>query len=363
MQAALAQPLVGHMDPTLFPILERIAARLRDVFQTSNALTLAVSGTGTAGMEASIDTLVSPGDRIMVASSGYFAQRMADIARRAGADVVTVDAPWGGAVDPADVRRALRPGGVRLVAAVQVETSTGVLQPLDEMATIAHDHGALCLVDAVASLGGVDLPVDRWGIDACYTGSQKCLSAPPGLAPLTVNSAARDRAGRPPARSFYFDLELLQQYWAPPHTYHHTVPVPLMYALDEALRLIAEEGLGARVARHHRNAQALWAGLEAVGLSLLVPSAIRAPTVTTVVVPAGIDEATVRGRLLADYNIEIAGGLGPLRGKIWRIGLMGYSSRRDTVLLLLDALETILTGMGMRLPRGAAVGAAERALV
>ncbi|MGH2349202.1 MAG: pyridoxal-phosphate-dependent aminotransferase family protein [bacterium] len=358
VQAALSKPLVGHMDPTLFPLLEAISARLREVFQTGNELTLAVSGTGTAGMEACLDHTLAPGDRIVVASAGYFALRIAELARRAGADVVLVESPWGQAVDPADVARALGRSRVRAVAAVQVETSTGVLQPLDALARIAHDHGAVCLVDAVASLGGVDLSVDRWGIDVCYSGAQKCLSAPPGMAPVTVAASAQ---GRPHAgRSFYLDLDLLWQYWAPPHAYHHTVPVPLIYALDEALREVVEEGLPARVARHRRNAESLWAGLEALGLTLLVPPAIRAPTVTTVLVPDGVDDAAVRGRLLTDYGIEIAGGLGPLRGRIWRIGLMGHSSQARYVLLLLAALETILGDMGMRVPRGAGIDAAER---
>jgi alanine-glyoxylate transaminase/serine-glyoxylate transaminase/serine-pyruvate transaminase len=362
VQAALSRPLVGHMDPTLFPILDAVSARLRETFQTANELTLAVSGTGTAGMEACLDHTLAPGDRIVVASAGYFALRIAELARRAGAEVVLVEAPWGRAVDPTDVERALGQSPARAVAAVQVETSTGVLQPVDAIAQIAHAHGAVCLVDAVASLGGIDLPVDRWGIDVCYSGTQKCLSAPPGLAPVTVNGAARERTATKAARSFYLDLELLWQYWAPPHAYHHTISVPLIYALDAALRLVAEEGLSARVARHRRNAEALWTGLETLGLTLLVPPAVRAPTVTTVVVPDGIDEAAVRSRLLAEYEIEIAGGLGPLRGRIWRIGLMGQSSQARYVLLLLAALETILSDLGMLVARGAGIDAAERNL-
>jgi alanine-glyoxylate transaminase/serine-glyoxylate transaminase/serine-pyruvate transaminase len=360
VQAALSKPLVGHMDPTLFPMLQAISARLRGTFQTANELTLAVSGTGTAGMEACLDYTLAAGDRILVVSAGYFALRIAELARRAGADAVLVEAPWGQAVDPSDVEQALGRSPARVVAAVQVETSTGVVQPLDALARIAHDHGAVCLLDAVASLGGIDLPVDRWGIDVCYGGTQKCLSAPPGMAPVTVSGAARGRSRA--GRSFYLDLELLWQYWAPPHAYHHTIPVPLIYALDEALRLVAEEGLSARVARHRRNAEALWAGLEALGLTLFVAPALRAPTVTTVVVPDGIDEAAVRGRLLTDYNIEIAGGLGPLRGRIWRIGLMGQSSQARHVMLLLTALEGILSDLGMHVPLGAGIAAAERVL-
>ncbi len=358
--AALAAPLVGHMDPTLFPILERTTAQLRDTFQTRHDLALAVSGTGTAGMEACVDTLLSGGDRIVIASAGFFAQRIAEIARRAGAEVTLVEAPWGQAVDPREVARMLDRTSATVVAAVHVETSTGVVQPLEDLVRIAHDHDAVVLIDAVASLGGVDLPVDRWGIDVCYAGMQKCLSAPPGMAPVTVGSRARER--RRGGRSYYLDMELLWQYWAPPHAYHHTVPVPLLYALHEALRLVGAEGLDARFARHRRNAEALWAGLEAMGLELLVPVESRAPTVTTVKVPDGIDEAKLRGRLLAEYDIEIAGGLGPLRGRIWRIGLMGYSSQARWVLLLLSALDALLTAEGFRSARGAGVDAAERIL-
>lgn len=362
VQAEMARPLVGHMDPTLFPILEGISSMLRETFQTDNELTLAVSGTGTAGMEACVDNTVAPGDSIVVAAAGFFAQRIADIAARAGADVMLVEAPWGQAVDPLDVERVLGHARARVVAAVQVETSTGVLQPLADLARIAHDHDAIVLVDAVASLGGVDLPVDRWGIDVCYSGTQKCLSAPPGLAPVTVTGPARERHRRTPGRSYYLDLELLWQYWAPPHAYHHTIPVPLVYALHEALALTTEEGLEARCARHRRNAEALWAGLEAMGLGLLVPAAIRAPTVTTVTVPDGVDEAGVRRRLLSEYGVEIAGGLGPLVGRIWRIGLMGYSSQVRYVTLLLSALEAILSDEGLSLQRGAGVDAAARVL-
>ncbi|HEY3248162.1 MAG TPA: alanine--glyoxylate aminotransferase family protein [bacterium] len=357
VRLSLATPLVGHMDPTLFPILEDISARLRETFQTSNELTLAVSGTGTAGMEACVGHVLTSGDRIVVAAAGYFAQRIAALARRAGADVTVIDAPWGQAVDPRDVARELDRAPARAVAAVHVETSTGVVQPLADVARIAHDHDAVMLVDAVASLGGVDLPVDRWGIDVCYAGTQKCLSAPPGMAPVTIGRSARGRSRE--GGSFYLDLELLWRYWASPHTYHHTIPVPLVYALHEALRLVGEEGLSVRFERHRRNAEALWAGLEAMGLVLLVSSDLRAPSVTTVTVPDGIDEAKIRGRLLAEHDIEIAGGLGPLKGHIWRIGLMGYSSQPRYVRLLLAALEAILSDEGFRSPRGAAVDAAE----
>lgn len=362
VQAAMVRPAVGHMDPELFPILEEIVVLLRQTFQTANEVTLPVSGTGTAGMEASVVNTVGPGDRVVVASSGYFAERVAEVARRTGAEIALVEAPWGQAVDPSDVERALRSARAKVVAAVQVETSTGVVQPLEELVRIAHDHGALALVDAVASLGGVDLPVDRWGVDICYSGSQKCLSAPPGMAPLTLNDRARRLPRSRPVQSFYLDAALLWDYWGSTHAYHHTASVPLVYAMHEALRLVIAEGLPARVTRHARNAAALWAGLQALGLRLFVAEGLRSPTVITVEIPDGVDDAQVRRRLLTEYGIEIAGGLGPLKGRIWRIGLMGHSSQARLVVLLLTALEAILAAEGVRSEKGAAVAAASRVL-
>ncbi|MDQ7859953.1 MAG: alanine--glyoxylate aminotransferase family protein [Armatimonadota bacterium] len=355
--AAMAAPMVGHMDPDLFPVLEETARLLRQVFQTANELTLAVSGTGTAGMEATLLHMVKPGERLVVCSAGFFADRLIEIGGRIGAEVVRVEAAWGRPIDPADLERALgRLGGGRTtVAAVHVETSTGVLHPIADLARVAHAHDAAILVDAVASLGGADLPTDAWDLDACYSGSQKCLSAPPGMAPVTVHTRTRGRF-RP--ATFYLDLEGLWTYWGAPHGYHHTVPVSLVYAMREALRLVAAEGLPARVERHRRMTRALWAGLEAMGLELLVPEPHRSPTITTVRIPAGADDAKVRTRLLREYSIEIAGGLGPLRGQIWRIGLMGYSCQPKWVLALLGALEAVLTAEGVRLPKGDAARAA-----
>lgn len=360
--AALAQPLVGHMDPDLLPILDEIVDLLRHVFQTENELAFPLSATGTGAMEATLLHLVKPGDRLAVCTAGFFADRLADIGRRIGADVVRVEAPWGQAVDPADLERVLaspRGKGITAVAVAHVETSTGVLHPLVDLVRVAHRHDAMVLVDAVASLGGVDLPVDRWEIDACYSGSQKCLSAPPGLAPLTVHARTR---GRHIPATLYFDLEALWRYWGPTRAYHHTVPVPFLYAMRTALRLVADEGLPDRVARHRRHARGLWRGLEALGLKLLVADDYRSPTVTTVLIPDGVDDARVRGRLLREHGIEIAGGLGPLRGKIWRIGLMGYSSQARWVLLLLGALEAAMAADGYHAPQGAAVAQAAAAL-
>jgi alanine-glyoxylate transaminase/serine-glyoxylate transaminase/serine-pyruvate transaminase len=346
--SALAAPLMGHMDFDLFPVLDEVVVLLRQAFQTENELTLPVSGTGTAGMEAALRHMVSPGERLAVCTAGFFGDRIAEIGARLGAEVVRVEAPWGRPVDPSDLERALASGpGVACVAAVHVETSTGVLQPLQDLVRIAHAHGAMVLVDAVASLGGVELPVDAWEIDACYSGSQKCLSAPPGMAPITVHD--RTRRHHAPG-TMYLDLEALWRYWGPEHTYHHTVPVQQVYAMREALRLVAAEGLPARTERHWQNTRALWAGLEAMGLEPLVAEPFRSPTVTAVRIPEGADDVRVRTRLLRQYGIEIAGGFGPLRGKIWRIGLMGHSSQQRWVLLLLEALEAVLASEGVKVP-------------
>lgn len=362
VQAAMVRPPLSHMDPDLVPILEETTALLRRVFQTANELTLPLSGTGTAGMEACLVNTLEPGDRIVVAVSGFFAQRLAEIAGRVSAEVTVVEAPWGQAVDPADVERALGRTGAKALAAVHVETSTGVVQPVQDLARIARERGALMLVDAVASLGGVDLPVDAWGVDLCYSGSQKCLSAPPGMAPLTASDRVRRLARTRPVPTFYLDLTLLWEYWGTPHTYHHTVPVPLVFAMHEALRLVVREGLPARFTRHALNAAALGAGLQAMGLRLFAPEAVRSPTVVTVEVPPGVTEAAVRHRLLAEYGIEIAGGLGPLRGKLWRVGLMGHSSQDHLVLLLLTAFGAVLAAEGFRAEPGAGVVAASRVL-
>ncbi|MDR7518327.1 MAG: alanine--glyoxylate aminotransferase family protein [Armatimonadota bacterium] len=350
VSAALARPLLGHLDPDLLPILDEVVSLLRAVFQTKHELTLPVSGTGTAGMEAVLLHMVKPGDRLAVCTAGYFGDRLAEAGARLGAEVVRIEAPWGRPVDPGDLERALARGRVSCVAAVHVETSTGVLQPLRDLIRIAHAHGAMILVDAVASLGGVDLPVDAWEIDACYSGSQKCLSAPPGMSPVTVHARTR---GRHRPATFYLDLELLWTYWGPQHAYHHTVCAPLVCALHEALRLVAAESLEARVERHWRNARALWQGLAAMGLQVLADEPSRSPTITAVRIPDGVGDVQVRSRLLREYGIEIAGGLGPLRGRVWRIGLMGYSSQPRWVTLLLKALETVLATEGVRLPQGA----------
>ncbi|HEY64690.1 MAG TPA: alanine--glyoxylate aminotransferase family protein [Caldilineae bacterium] len=341
---AMATPPVGHLDPDFLVIMNEIQELLRMVFETTNQLTIPISGTGSAGMEAALCNFIEPGDPILICVNGYFGERMVDMAGRYGAKVHRIDAEWGDVFSASQVEEALRSSKAKIVAIVHAETSTGALQPLEEIAEVAHKHGALLLVDAVTSLGGLPVAVDRVGIDICYSGSQKCLSCPPGLAPITVSPRAEEalRARRSPVANWYLDLTMVQKYWGAERSYHHTAPINMNYALREALRLVAEEGLEARFERHRRNARMLWEGLEELGLTLHVPESRRLPTLTTVRVPDGVDEAAVRRRLLEEYNIEIAGGLGALKGKIWRIGLMGHSSRPENVLTLLGALKWIL---------------------
>lgn len=360
---ALASPAIGYLDPAFLPLLEQVSARLRAAFCTSNEVTLALTGSGTAGMEAALYNLLEPGDRAVVVVGGYFGARIAEIARRTGADVVSVDVPWGQAVDLDDVRHALAAGPVRLLAAVQGETSTGVLQDVRALGQLARAHDTLLLVDAVASLGGVEMRVDDWQVDICYTGSQKCLGAASGLAPITLGERARRRlAGRTrPPQSWYLDLELVWRYWGPDHVYHHTPSAPLLHALDTALELIEQEGLAERWARHQRVAAGLAAGCEALGLSLLVDPADRLAPLTAVCVPEGVDDAAVRAELLQRFGIEIAGGLAELRGRIWRVGLMGASAQERYVVLFLSALSSILARHGVRCDTTAAQDAAQGA--
>ena len=357
---AMATPLVGHLDPAFLQVMDEIQQLLKLVFQTKNNLTIPLSGTGSAGMEASLFNLIEEGDEVLVAVNGYFGERMCQMIPRCGGKVRRIEAPWGQILEPDQVEDALREGMAKLVAIVHAETSTGVLQPLEEISEIAHRSGALLLVDAVTSLGGVELKVDQWDIDACYSATQKCLSCPPGLSPITLGPRAEEVlcSRWAPVGSWYLDLSLIQRYWGKERTYHHTAPISMNYALHEALRLVQEEGLEARFARHRLNQRALVAGLEAMGLQLLVADQYRLPSLTTVRIPAGVEGARVRSRLLEEFNIEIAGGLGDLKGQIWRIGLMGYSSRRENVCLLLSALERVLSDEGFSLPRGEALEAA-----
>ncbi len=361
---ALATPVVGHLDPDFLNVMNDTRDLIRSAFATSNPLTVAMSGTGSAGMETCLVNLLEPGDRAVVCVIGAFGQRMVDIAGRTGAEVTVVEAPWGSAIDPADVEAALKRGGVKVVALVHIETSTGVWQPVEEIAALARAHDALVVLDAVSSLGGVPVPVDAWQVDAVYSGSQKCLSAPPGLAPVTMNERARAAIGRrrTKVQSWYLDLTMIENYWGEARAYHHTAPISMVYGLREALRIAAEEGWEARWQRHLRLGRALQAGLEAMGLSIIAPPELRAPVVTAVRVPDGIDEAEVRRELLATYGLEIAGGLGEFKGRAWRIGLMGNSCRWKNVVLCLTALSAALRARGYRASADEAIAAASAAL-
>jgi alanine-glyoxylate transaminase/serine-glyoxylate transaminase/serine-pyruvate transaminase len=341
---AMALPLVGHLDPYFLEIMDRTQELLRYVFETENRLTIPVSGTGSAGMEAAVANLVEPGDKVLVCINGYFGLRLADMAGRYGAQVETLTRPWGEVFTAQEIQQALEHQPAKVVAIVQAETSTGALQPLDEIAQAVQAAGGLLIVDAVTSLGGVPVQVDAIGIDACYSGTQKCLSVPPGLSPVTFGpravQALQNRKTR--VANWYLDLSMVEKYWGRERTYHHTAPISANYGLYEGLRIVAEEGLEARWERHLQNARLLWQGVEALGLGLHVPEAHRLPSLTTVRVPDGVDEARVRARLLHEYNIEIGGGLGELKGKVWRVGLMGYASRLENVTLFLAALKELL---------------------
>jgi alanine-glyoxylate transaminase / serine-glyoxylate transaminase / serine-pyruvate transaminase len=363
---AMSAPLLGHLDPQFLELMEDVKRLLRLTFRTENRFTMPLSATGSAGMEAVFVNLLEPGDAVLVCVTGVFGGRMAEVARRAGAEVMTLEVPWGEVVDPDRVQAFLEGAypdprrQPKAMAVVHAETSTGARQPLQRLGELAHDRGALFVVDAVTSLGGCPLEVDHWGIDACYSGTQKCLSCPPGLSPVTFSDAALERVrkrGRP-VQSWYLDVGLLDQYWGASRVYHHTAPISMIYALHEALRLVHEEGLEARWVRHDRNHRALVAGLEALGLELPVAREHRLPMLNSVGVPQGVDEGAVRGALLSRHGIEIGAGLGPLKGKVWRIGLMGESSTPANVLLVLAALGEALESKHV----GAALAAAERVL-
>ncbi len=360
--AALAAPTLGHLDPEYLRIMDETRALLQQAFRTTNKLTLAVSGTGSAGMEACVANLIEPGDEALVCMCGVFGGRIRDMVERHGGTAVVVEAPWGKTIDPGAVEAALKAHPrAKVVAIVHAETSTGAHQPLEEISALVHGAGALLLVDAVTSLGGHELAIDDWKIDACYSGTQKCLSCPPGLSPVTFSAAAIEAMDRrkTKVRSWYLDMSLIRNYWGSDRAYHHTAPVNMTYALREALVCVMEEGLEARIVRHRKNHQALRAGLEAMGLTYIPERSLA--TLNAVFVPNGVDDAQVRGRLLAEFGIEIGGGLGPFKGKAWRVGLMGASSTRRNVTTVLAAFETLLADAGARVPRGAALEAAARA--
>jgi alanine-glyoxylate transaminase / serine-glyoxylate transaminase / serine-pyruvate transaminase len=359
---ALSAPLLGHLDPAFLTVMNDMQTLLRYVFQTSNRFTIAISGTGSAGMEASIVNLVEAGDAVVVGINGVFGTRLASIVERCGGKAIRMEAPWGECLDTLAIEQALRRSSpVKAVAVVHAETSTGAWQPLDSIANLCRQHGALFIVDAVTSLGGMPVDVDRIGIDVCYSATQKCLSCPPGLSPFTMSERALTavKQRRTPCQSWYLDMALIADYWAEgTRTYHHTAPISMLYALREALRLVEEEGLPSRYRRHQKNSEALIAGLQELGLSPLPPAGRRLPMLNCVTVPAHIPEAEVRAKLLTEDGIEIGGGLGPLKGKVWRIGLMGESSTEAHVLTLLNALETRFIRNGWLSTPGTALQAA-----
>jgi len=342
---AMATPLLGHLDPQFIVIMDEVKEGLRNIFQTKNELTLPVSATGSAGMETCFVNLLEPGDEVLVCVNGVFGNRMCDIVERCGAHLIRVDAPWGQPVNPKQVKKALQNKSPEVVAIVHAETSTGVLQPLEEISKIAHEAGALFLVDAVTSLGGTQVKTDDWGIDAIYSGTQKCLSAPPGLAPVSFSRQAVKKltSRKSKVQSWYLDLSMVQAYWAgSKRSYHHTAPISMIYALHEALRMVLEEGLENRFLRHLKNHELLRDGLEKMDLNFVVEAPYRLPMLNSVWIPKGIDDTLVRKRLLEEYNIEIGAGLGDFAGKVWRIGLMGESSDANHVNMFLSALNKII---------------------
>ncbi len=343
---AMSTPLIGHLDPQFIEIMDDIKEMVQHTFQTKNELTFVVSAPGSAGMETCLVNLLEPGDEAVICIHGVFGGRMADIAERCGATVHKVEVSWGEPINPADVQTAIQQcHKPKLVAIVHAETSTGVLQPLEEISQMVHAAGALLVVDAVTSYCGAPLKVDEWGIDAIYSGSQKCLSAPPGMSPVSFSPRAVEALDKRKTKvqSWFLDLTMVKNYWeGSKRAYHHTGPVSHMFALREAYRIVIEEGLEARYERHKQAHQLLKAGLEELGFEFIVDKAYRLPMLNAVKLPNGVEDGLVRKRLLDEYDIEVGGGLGKFAGKIWRVGLMGESATPNHVNMLLAALRQIL---------------------
>jgi len=363
---AISRPTIGHLDPVFISMMDDIQDLLRYAFRTSYKLTMPVSAPGSAGMETCFVNLVEPGDKVIVCQNGVFGGRMKENVERAGGTAVMVDDEWGRAVDPGKVEAALKANpDAKILAFVHAETSTGALSDAQTLAGLARDHDCLTIVDTVTSLGGSPLEVEDWGLDAVYSGSQKCLSCVPGLSPVTFSKRAVEVVTNRKSRvqSWFMDLNLVLGYWqgGSKRAYHHTAPINTLYALHEALAILREEGIEKSWARHRRNHNALKAGIEAMGLKFVVPEAERLPQLNAVSVPEGVDEAAVRAALLTEYNLEIGAGLGAMAGKIWRIGLMGFASNRSNVLLCLGALDAVLSGMKAPIKSGVAVDAARSA--
>ncbi len=361
---AMTTPMLGYLDTKFVEVMDDTVALLRQVFGTTNSLTFPVSGTGTAGMEAALANVIEPGDGVVVGINGYFGERIANIATRCGGAVTTVEAEWGTHIPAERIAESVeKTTTLKLVALVHAETSTGILQPLTDAIEIAHDSGALFLADCVTSLGGQPVDMDARGIDIAYSCTQKCLAAPPGLSPISFSQRAVDviRNRKTPIQSFYLDMTLLENYWhGETRGYHHTVSMSMIYALREALRVVLEEGLAARYARHELNARALLAGAEAINLQPAAEAGYRAPMLTTLRIPEGIDDAIIRKQLITDYGIEIGAGLGIFGGKAWRIGLMGESANERNVMLVLNALEKLLIASGHNVEPGTAAHAAAK---
>lgn len=343
---AMSMPLLGHLDPVFVKMMDEIKAMLRSVFLTQNEMTFPVSGTGSAGMEFCFVNLLEPGDEAVIGVNGVFGNRMVDVAERCGAKVTKVEAPWGRIIEAQAIAEAVKGKKPKLVAVVHAETSTGALTPVEEISKIAHAAGALFVLDTVTSLGGCPVRLDDWQVDAVYSGTQKCLSCPPGLAPVSLSARALEtaRSRKTKVQSWYLDVNLLASYWGQERVYHHTAPISMNYALHEALRLVLLEGLENRWKRHEQNHLLLRAGLQKLGLSIASQEGHQLWQLNAVTVPAGVDEAAVRKKLLTDFGIEIGAGLGPLKGKIWRVGLMGETSKRENVETFLSALGTCLKG-------------------
>ena len=361
---ALSRPTIGHLDPVFIELMNEIRALLQFAFRTSNALTLPISAPGSAGMEACFVNLVSPGDKVIVAQNGVFGGRMKENVERCGGVAVMVEDEWGSAVDPQKVEDALRNNAdAALLAFVHAETSTGARSDAAALCALAQAHDCLTIVDTVTSLGGIDVDVDGWGADAVYSGTQKCLSCVPGISPVTFSERAQEviRSREQRVQSWFLDMDLVMGYWGEgaQRAYHHTAPINALYGLHETLLILEEEGLEQAWARHRHNYNALAAGLEQLGVSFVVDADHRLPQLNCVTIPDGIDDAAVRRRLLADYQLEIGAGLGPLAGRVWRIGLMGYASSQRNVLLCLGALDAVLSEAGGSFTRGAAVAAAQ----
>ena len=360
---AIGRGTVGHLDPYYLETMNNLQEMLRKVFKTENELTMAISATGSAGMETTVVNVIEPGDKMLVCINGVFGMRMADVAERAGAEVLTVEKPWGEVFTVEDLQPIIEAEQPKVVGIVMAETSTGACQPLEEISQLVHANQGLILVDAVTSLGGMNVEVDKWGIDIIYSGSQKCLSCPPGLAPVSFSPAAVEVLNnrKTKVRSWYLDLSMLANYWSEDRVYHHTAPINMTYALYEALRVILEEGLDNCFARHKRNHLALKAGLNALGFEYTADPNHQLPMLNAVKIPEGVDDATIRSGLLNRFGIEIGGGLGAFKGQVWRIGIMGHAARQSNVLTFLAALEQLLAENGYEFSAGSSIAAANAA--